>query len=70
MDGKFGGIKIIAGNSNRKLAEDIADYLEVQLCNADILHFSDGEIGLNVFESVRGADVYVISQQGILVMTT
>ena len=64
MDGKFGGIKIIAGNSNRKLAEDIADYLEVQLCNADILHFSDGEIGLNVFESVRGADVYVIQSTG------
>lgn len=64
MDGKFGGIKIIAGNSNRKLAQDIAEYLEVQLCNADILHFSDGEIGLNVFESVRGADVYVIQSTG------
>ena len=60
MDGKFGGVKIIAGNSNRKLAQDIADYLEVPLCHADVLHFSDGEIGLNVYESVRGADVYII----------
>ncbi len=64
MDGKFGGIKLIAGNSNIKLAEDIAAYLEVPLCHADILHFSDGEIGLNVYESVRGADVYIIQSTG------
>ena len=60
MDGKYSGIKILSGNSNRKLAKDIADYLEVPLCHADVLHFSDGEIGLNVYESVRGADVYII----------
>ncbi|MBR0383774.1 MAG: ribose-phosphate pyrophosphokinase [Eubacteriaceae bacterium] len=60
MDGKYSGIKILSGNSNRKLAQDIADYLEVPLCHADVLHFSDGEIGLNVYESVRGADVYII----------
>lgn len=64
MDGKFGGIKIIAGNSNRKLAEDISEYLEVPLANADVIHFSDGEIGLNVYESVRGMDVYVIQSTG------
>lgn len=60
MDGKFGAIKLIAGNSNRALAESIADYLEISLTKADVLHFSDGEIGLNVYESVRGADVYVV----------
>ncbi len=64
MDGKYGSVKIIAGNSNRKLAQDVADYLEVPLCHADVLHFSDGEIGLNVFESVRGADVYVLQSTG------
>ncbi len=64
MDGKYGGIKIVAGNSNRKLAENIAEYLEVPMCNAEIVHFSDGEIGLNVYESVRGADVYVIQSTG------
>ena len=64
MDGKFGGIKLIAGNSNRKLAQDIADYLEVPLANAEVVHFSDGEIALNVYESVRGADVYVIQSTG------
>ena len=60
MDGKYSGIKILSGNSNRKLAQDIADYLEVPMCHADVLHFSDGEIGLNVYESVRGADVYIV----------
>jgi ribose-phosphate pyrophosphokinase len=64
MDGKYSGIKIIAGNSNSGLAHDIADYLEVPLCNAEVVTFSDGEIGVNVFESVRGADVFVIQSTG------
>jgi len=65
MDGKYSGIKIIAGNSNLPLANEIADYLEVQLCNAEVVTFSDGEIGVNVFESVRGADVFVIQSTGM-----
>lgn len=64
MDGKYSGIKIIAGNSNLALAQEIAEYLEVQLCNAEVVAFSDGEIGVNVFESVRGADVFVIQSTG------
>ncbi|HEY5557878.1 ribose-phosphate pyrophosphokinase [Acetobacterium sp.] len=64
MDGKYSGIKIIAGNANLPLANEIADYLEVQLCNAEVVSFSDGEIGVNVFESVRGADVFVIQSTG------
>lgn len=60
MDGNFSGIKIISGNGNQPLAQDIAAYLEVSLCNAEVMHFSDGEIGLNIHESVRGADVFVI----------
>ncbi len=64
MDGKFSGIKVIAGNSNLELAEEIAEYLEIQLCKAEVVRFSDGEIGLNVYESVRGADVFVIQSTG------
>lgn len=64
MDGKYSGIKIIAGNANLPLANEIADYLEVQLCNAEVVSFSDGEIGVNVCESVRGADVFVIQSTG------
>lgn len=64
MDGKYSGIKVIAGNSNLELAEEIAEYLEIQLCKAEVVRFSDGEIGLNVYESVRGADVFVIQSTG------
>lgn len=42
MDGNFSGIKIISGNGNQPLAQDIAAYLEVSLCNAEVMHFSDG----------------------------
>ena len=60
MDGNYSGIKVIAGNSNKKLAQDIASYLDVPLANAEVVKFSDGEIGLNLYESVRGADVFVV----------
>ncbi len=60
MDGNYSGIKVIAGNSNKKLAQDIANYLDVPLANAEVVKFSDGEIGLNLYESVRGADVFVV----------
>jgi ribose-phosphate pyrophosphokinase len=60
MDGKFGEIKIIAGNSSIGLANEIVDYLDLNLCKSEVYTFSDGEIALDVKESVRGADVFVI----------
>ncbi|MFZ7132672.1 MAG: ribose-phosphate diphosphokinase [Eubacteriales bacterium] len=60
MDGKFQEMKIIAGNSNRILAKEIAELLDIPLTNATMETFSDGEISVNVNESVRGDDVYVI----------
>lgn len=65
MDGKYSSIKIIAGNSNIPLAKGIAEYLKLELCDAEIVKFSDGEIGMNVSESVRGADVFVIQSTGM-----
>ncbi len=60
MDGNYSGIKVIAGSASKKLAADIAGYLDVPLANAETVKFSDGEIGLNLYESVRGADVFVV----------
>lgn len=60
MDGKFQGMKLIAGNSNPILAEEISEMLEIPLTKATIETFSDGEISVNVNETVRGSDVYVI----------
>ncbi len=53
-------IKIFAGNSNRELAVKICNELDMPLGNAEVDSFSDGEIAVDITESVRGADVYVI----------
>lgn len=53
-------IKVFAGNSNKELALKICDELELPLGAASVDSFSDGEIAVNIAESVRGADVYVI----------
>lgn len=51
---------IFSGNSNPALAKQIADHLDVPLGAADVSRFSDGEISLNVKQSVRGQDVFVV----------
>ncbi len=53
-------IKIFAGNSHPSLAEDICDYLGTELLDAEVKRFQDGEISVQTFETVRGADVFVI----------
>jgi len=53
-------MKVFCGNSNRKLAEDICNHLGVPLGNAIVRRFSDGEINLEIEESVRGKDIFVI----------
>lgn len=53
-------IKIFAGNSNKDLALKICEELDLPLGTADVDSFSDGEIAVDITESVRGADVYVI----------
>ena len=58
--GVFSEYKIFAGNSNDQLAKEIADTLGKPLGRATVTKFSDGEISVNVWESVRGSDVYII----------
>jgi len=53
-------LKIFAGNSHPKLAQDLCDYLGTELVNADVTRFKDGEIGVRTHETVRGADVFVV----------
>ncbi len=53
-------MKIFCGNSNRKLAEDICYHLGIPLGDAIVRRFSDGEINIEINESVRGKDVFVI----------
>ena len=53
-------IKIIAGNSNIELAQKIADYIGVKVADCQVTTFSDGEISVNINETVRGCDVFVV----------
>jgi ribose-phosphate pyrophosphokinase len=51
---------LFTGNANPKLAQEIADYLGTRLGQAEVSHFSDGEVFVQIEENVRGADVFVI----------
>ena len=51
---------LFSGNANRALSQEIADYLGVPLGEAEVSRFADGEILVQIFENVRGADVFVI----------
>ncbi|EHL17226.1 ribose-phosphate diphosphokinase [Peptoanaerobacter stomatis] len=53
-------IKIFAGNSNISLASKIAKGVGVELGQIEVKKFSDGEIAVNILESVRGKDIYII----------
>ncbi|MGA0393154.1 MAG: ribose-phosphate pyrophosphokinase [Rhodospirillales bacterium] len=53
-------MKIVAGNSNRPLAEAISAYLNLPLTKAVIRRFSDMEVFVEIQENVRGEDVFVI----------
>eukprot|EP00183_Erythrolobus_madagascarensis_P007353 CAMPEP_0185846328 /NCGR_PEP_ID=MMETSP1354-20130828/2007_1 /TAXON_ID=708628 /ORGANISM="Erythrolobus madagascarensis, Strain CCMP3276" /LENGTH=355 /DNA_ID=CAMNT_0028546447 /DNA_START=26 /DNA_END=1093 /DNA_ORIENTATION=+ len=53
-------IRIMSGNSNRPLALEIAKLLHVNLTNADVKRFSDGEIFVSIRENVRGKDVFIV----------
>ena len=58
--GVFSEYKIFAGNSNDELAKEIAEALGKPLGRATVTKVSDGEIYVNIWESVRGSDVYII----------
>ncbi|MBN2333586.1 MAG: ribose-phosphate pyrophosphokinase [Deltaproteobacteria bacterium] len=53
-------LKVIAGNSNPSLAEAICQHLQVPLSKAIVKRFSDGEIMVEIHESVRGMRVFVV----------
>ncbi|GIL17001.1 MAG: ribose-phosphate pyrophosphokinase [Oligoflexia bacterium] len=54
------GMKIFSGNSNPGLAKKIAETVGVELGFCQINTFSDGEIQVEIHESVRGEDVFII----------
>lgn len=53
-------MKLVAGNSNRALAEAIASYLQTPMTRSVVRRFADMEIFVEIQENVRGEDVFVI----------
>ena len=51
---------IFSGNANLQLTQDIAAYLQQPVGKASLSRFSDGETSLEIMESVRGSDVFVV----------
>ena len=53
-------VKLLAGNSNRPLAEAIANKLGIELADARVERFTDNEVFVTINENIRGQDVFVI----------
>ena len=53
-------IKIFTGNSNRLLADNICRYIGIKVGDAAVSHFSDGEVSVSLYETVRGSDVFIV----------
>ena len=53
-------VKIFTGNANLALAQNISDAIGIPLGKAKVSTFCDGEISVNIEESVRGKDVFVV----------
>jgi ribose-phosphate pyrophosphokinase len=53
-------MKLLSGSANRPLAEEMAEYLEIPLCDVETRKFADGEIFVKINENLRGADCYIL----------
>ena len=53
-------LAIFTGNSNRPLADEICKFVEIPLGRADVTHFADGEIYVEIGENVRGVNCFVV----------
>ncbi|AZZ37408.1 phosphoribosylpyrophosphate synthetase [Bdellovibrio sp. qaytius] len=59
-DAKNKNFKIFAGNTNIHLAKQVCEILNIPFGESKVTSFNDGEIQVEIHESVRGKDVYVI----------
>jgi ribose-phosphate pyrophosphokinase len=56
----FSNLRLFAGNSHPELAQEIAEHMGVELSKSTVTKFSDGEISVSIWESVRGKDCFII----------
>lgn len=62
--GAFSNLKLFACNSHPELAKEVSELMGIELGKCTVSKFSDGEIQVNIWESVRGADVFVLQSTG------
>ena len=55
-----GNLRILTGNANPDLAKKIAANIGVDLCEAFVGHFNNGETQVMIGESIRGKDIFII----------
>jgi ribose-phosphate pyrophosphokinase len=60
MSNHHSDFMVFTGNANPKLASEVAEHLGIQLGQADIGRFSDGEVTVEIKQNVRARDVYVV----------
>jgi ribose-phosphate pyrophosphokinase len=53
-------ICVFSGNSNQPLAESICSILGIELGNAEVKRFSDCETSVDIYQSIRGKDIYLV----------
>lgn len=53
-------VKIFSLSSNLQLAQEIADYIGIPLSTCEVSRFADGEININIGETVRGHKVFIV----------
>lgn len=56
----FSNLRLFTCNSHPELAQEIAEHMGVDLGKATVTKFSDGEISVSIWESVRGKDCFII----------
>ncbi len=56
----YGEIKVFTGNANKELAKKICEEMGAKLGDCEVSTFSDGELNVDIRETVRGADVFII----------
>ena len=56
----FSNLKLFSCNSHPELAQEIAEHMGVELGKSTVTKFSDGEISVSIWESVRGKDCFII----------
>lgn len=62
-------VKLFTLNSNPELAREIADYMDIGLSECSLTRFSDGEVSINIPETVRGIILLSYNQHRIRLMS-